>query len=480
MAHDQTSKVGLAAKLFYGSGQAVDAVVQAALGTFLLFYLTAVVGLSGAEAGVVLFLSLAIDGLLDPAIGRLSDNWRSRWGRRLPFMMAALLPMAGAMWALFSIPPALNGGALLAYVLLLNVAVRVGLSVFALPHSALNAELTDDYRERSVLSGFRAIFIVAGTLACVAPAFAIMFAAEGSLETRGAYPEFGMWVGLLIVGFGFTCVFGAARPVLRLTGASSLAPAQKVSFLTDIGMLFRNPSFTPLFAGAVLVLVAQGMSLALNLHLYRYFWHLKAEYMQLPVLMLPVGMLAGTILSGPLLRFVEKRDGVLLAICALALYVAVLPLIVLFGIVEPGGPLTLWLLAGHGFMFGTGGAICFVCFYSMIADAVDEHDHLFGIRREALYAAALMIGAKAATGLGGLVAGLALQAVGFNADLAAAGELTNAATVALGLLWGPGTALLIVASVPIFLRYRITRARHAELVEGLKRRASGEAIAGAA
>lgn len=478
MEHQQP-KVGLGAKLFYGTGQAVDAVVQAAIGTFLLFYLTAIVGLSGFEAGAILFISLAVDGFLDPAIGRMSDNWRSRWGRRLPFMAVALIPMASAMWALFSIPVGLNGPLLAGYVLVLNIIVRVGLSVFALPHSALNAELTDDYRERSVLSAFRAIFIVLGTFACVGPAFGFIFASENGLEARGAYPALGALAALLILGFGFTCVLGAARPVLELNKRKRVAADQEPGLFADIGMLFRNPSFLPLFIGAVLVLVAQGMAMALNLHLYRYFWRLPSEYMQLPVLMLPVGMLAGTLLSSVLLRFFEKRDGLMFAVFALGLYITALPMLVFFGIVEPGGPLTLWLLGGQGFLFGASGALCFVCFYSMIADAVDEHDHLFGVRREALYAAALMIGAKAATGLGGLFAGLGLQVIGFNAEAAAAGDLGASATTMLGLLWGPGTGLLMAASIPFLLRYRITRARHAALIENLNQRGRAHGAVGA-
>ena len=97
-------RIGLATKLLYGSGQAVDAVVQAVINTFLLFYLTAVCGMSGAAAGSIFLVSLVVDGLLDPFIGRQSDNWRSAWGRRLPFMIVALLPMMIAAALVFNLP----------------------------------------------------------------------------------------------------------------------------------------------------------------------------------------------------------------------------------------------------------------------------------------------------------------------------------------------------------------------------------------
>jgi GPH family glycoside/pentoside/hexuronide:cation symporter len=105
----------------------------------------------------------------------------------------------------------------------------------------------------------------------------------------------------------------------------------------------------------------------------------------------------------------------------------------------------------------------------MIADAVDEHDHLFGVRREALYAAALMIGAKAATGVGAFLAGLGLQLVGFSTPAEGAGPaaVPESIAAALGLLWGPGAAALMLAAIPFLWRYRVSRVRHAEVLASL-------------
>ncbi len=462
-------RIGLATKLFYGSGQAVDAVVQAVINTFLLFYLTAVCGMSGAAAGSIFLVSLVVDGLLDPFIGRQSDNWRSAWGRRLPFMIVALLPMMIAAALVFNLPQGTSDAFLYLYVLLLNIVLRVGLSTFALPHSALTAELTDDYSERSVLSTFRALFIVLGTGAALLPAFAFLFSGEGSLQSRSPYPWLGLLTACLIGGFGLTCVLGMFRKARSLPVPDK--PTAEAGFFADMLQLFRNPSFVPMFVGAVLVLVGQGATTALNLHAYRYFWELPPAYMQLPLLVLPVGMLLGTLAAGLLLSRIEKRDGVLGAITLLGLYQILITLLAVIGVVAPGSIVAVALVAISGLLFGGCGAMCFVCFYSMIADAVDEHDHLFGVRREALYAAALMIGAKAATGLGAFISGLGLQFVGFKAP--AEGSSTAIAgdtATAVGLLWGLGGALVVLAAIPFLFRYRIDRARHADVLASLAQR----------
>lgn len=465
------AQIGVPMKLLYGSGQGVDAVVQAVINTFLLFYLTAVCGMSGGAAGSIFLVSLVVDGLLDPYIGRLSDNWRSSWGRRLPFMLLALPPMMVAAGLIFNLPSNGPGAFLYIYVLLLNIVLRVGLSIFALPHSALTAELTGDYSERSVLSSFRALFIVLGTAAALLPAFAFLFAAEGALQSKPPYQWLGLLTACLIGGFGLTCVLGIFRKARSLPVPDKAS--EETGFFADLLQLFRNPSFVPMFLGAVLVLVGQGATTAINLHAYRYFWKLPAAYMQLPLLILPVGMLLGTLAAGLLLARIEKRDGVIGAVAVLGTYQILITLLGVAGVVQPGSVVAIALVASNGLLFGACGALCFVCFYSMIADAVDEHDYLFGARREALYAAALMIGAKAATGIGAFLSGLGLQLVGFTAPTEGSMATIPANTAtAVGLLWGLGGALLVLAAIPFLHRYRIDRARHSEVLASLAERRS--------
>ncbi|MEJ7927314.1 MFS transporter [Sphingobium sp. AN641] len=470
------TKLGAGFKLAYGSGQMVDAATQAALGTFLLFYLTTVCGISPDLAGIILFLSLAIDAVADPLIGAISDHYRSRWGRRLPFMAGALAPLAASITALFALPSGMGASMLFAYVLGLNIVVRVSLSVFSLPYSALAAEVSDDYRERSSIMAYRSIFIVLGTFACLGPAFSLIFSGRGGLQEREAYPLLGLLIAFLTILSGLICILGVSRQVRALPpghGERGLAGAAD-GFLRDISQLLHNPTFMKLFAGAIIVLIGSGSALALNLHAYRFYWGLSAEQIQLPTLALPVGMLIGTPFAVQLLRHVEKRTGALVAIILLAVTQGSLPLLNMTGILPHGNPL-LGLLIANGAVFGICSNLCFICFYSMAADAIDEHDHLFGVRCEGLYYASLTFAAKAATGVGSMLAGLGLKWIGFPAahapsDLA---SLPSATVVGLGLLWGPGLAVLLFAGAPFFLAYRLDRRRHEALIRDLRDREAG-------
>src|SRR6185437_11617958 len=109
------ARLSFGALAVYGSGSMVSDTMAFGLNTLLLFYLTIVCGLSGSAAGIALGLTLVVDSCIDPLVGSLSDNSRSRHGRRHPFMLAAAIPTALAFGLLFSIPAGLTGIGLFAY-----------------------------------------------------------------------------------------------------------------------------------------------------------------------------------------------------------------------------------------------------------------------------------------------------------------------------------------------------------------------------
>ena len=87
-------RLGRGVKLSYGVGQAAEGLKNASFAVFLFFYYTAVLGVSPTLVGAALFVALLFDAVTDPLAGYLSDRWRSRWGRRHPFMLAAAIPLA--------------------------------------------------------------------------------------------------------------------------------------------------------------------------------------------------------------------------------------------------------------------------------------------------------------------------------------------------------------------------------------------------
>jgi len=132
-------------KILFAFGDTMDGFNTTAIATFHLFYLTAVCGLSGSLAGASVFISLLIDGFVDPLIGSLSDNWHSRFGRRHPFLFVSIFPLVLTLGLNFSMPRSLTGFWLFDYATVVILTMRIAYSAFSLPFLAMVAELTSDY-----------------------------------------------------------------------------------------------------------------------------------------------------------------------------------------------------------------------------------------------------------------------------------------------------------------------------------------------
>ena len=230
-------------KAIYSAGDVAEAVTSVALGQFLLFYLTAVVGLSGSLAGTALALTLVVDAFVDPLVGYISDNTRSRWGRRHPYMIAAAIPMALSLGLLFSIPKIESASGLFAYVFSVLLLLRFSYSVFVLPYIALGAELARDYTDRSVLQVYRNFFNICGNLLTVVLGLGIFMSGSNGLLTRSAYIPFGWTCAAVMLATALLSVFGTVAVRDRMY---EILPPERSAFARLLGELrdvFRNHSF---------------------------------------------------------------------------------------------------------------------------------------------------------------------------------------------------------------------------------------------
>ena len=477
-AHLRSTPLGRGFMAVYGSGAVLDGVVQAALATFLFFYLTAVCGLSNSLTGVSLFVALAVDAIADPLVGSVSDNSWSRWGRRHPFMLAGAVPVAVALGALFSIPRGLTGGWLFAYATVASIGLRVSYSVFILPYTALGAELSDDYAERTNIVAVRLLFFVIGTVGCLCLGLLGFLSGPQGLMHRAAYIPFGWACAAVALASALIATFGTLRALPRLHRVAPAKGALAVRFIRDLGELVRNRSFVILFVTVLIVFVGNGVGATLTLHAVKFFWRLPPQVIQAVALAAPVGILIGVPASVFVSNRFEKRKVVVVSLVILTAYYAVLPTLQILGLL-PKGP-TLWaILFGLALVAGAVTGCAAIGFNSMMADAADEHESLFGTRREGLYFAGLNFAAKAASGLGALIAGVGLDVIGFPTNLAArsgAGlQLDPQVIRNLGLVVGPGLAVIYSVAIVVFLAYRIDRAAYANIQRVLDERRKASA-----
>ena len=468
-------------KAAYGAGAVADGIVTAGFGFFLLFYLTAVCGMSGTMAGAAKMIALLVDAFLDPAIGLASDRIRSRWGRRLPFMVGGLLPFAGAFGLLFSIPASLTGGEQFLYVTVCLIVLRLSLSCFVLPFTAVGAEVTDDYRERASIVSYRLTFSSAGVLIGVVLGLGVFMSGASGLLARGNYVPYA-WACAAVMMVSGMIAIGAVRGALpRLHGAKAEKTPMLAGFARELMEMGRNRSFLLLFGTVLIYFLAYTTWTSLALHAAKYFWKLDSFAILWVSLSATLGPLLGAPISTIALRYIEKRTlsiGAFLAIALLQMWPPLLHLYGPFSITPQAAAVMLFV---NGLLVGTAIMVGGVGFQSMMADTADEHEWLFGVRREGLFFSGLTLAYKGSAALGGLIAGVALDTIHFPADIAAKGSavLIPADVLAkLGLIAGPLPALF-AAAAPLFLfGYRLTRKRHAEIIAALEQRHAEQPGAG--
>ncbi len=463
--------LSLGFKALYGSGTIADSVTQTALAVFLFFYLTAVCGLSNSLTGLSLFIAQVVDALGDPLVGSLSDNAWTRFGRRHPFMLAGALPLAAALGLLFSVPAGLTGWTLFAFVTVISIALRVSHSVFFLPYVGLGAELSDDYAERTNIVAARFLFGTVGTFACLALGLMVFLGGPKGLLDRAGYAPFGWVCAAIALAAALVASFGTLSALPRLHRVVHAAGSLPARFVRDLIEIFRNRSFVILFATLLLLFTGAGTGATLGLHAAKFFWKLPPAIIQATTLAAPVGLLLGVPISVFVANRFEKRAVVIVCLINVMCYHAVVPTLQVFGLLPTGQGLWVILIV-LALLLGANTGCAGIGFQSMMADAADEHEALFGTRREGLYYAGLNFSAKAASGLGALIAGVGLDLIGFPTNLAARGGVQIAAPVVrhLGLILGPGVAAIYAISTLVFIFYRLDRPAYAKIQQVLEQR----------
>jgi glycoside/pentoside/hexuronide:cation symporter, GPH family len=165
----KSEKLKFTTKLAYGAGDLGAAITANILVFYLLFFFTDVVGLPPGLAGSVLTIGKISDAINDPIVGVMSDRTRSRWGRRLPWMLFGAIPFGIIYYLQWIIPhfsdnSEINKWALFGYYVLIGILFNIAYTMVNLPYTALTPELTQDYNERTSLNSIRFAFSIGGSI----------------------------------------------------------------------------------------------------------------------------------------------------------------------------------------------------------------------------------------------------------------------------------------------------------------------------
>ena len=237
---------------WYGSGAVALGIFNTVPGLLLLIYLTDTLAVSPALAGAVIFLPKLIDLLVSPYIGIWSDRTKSSWGPRRPWMLAGALTLPLLFAGMFAGPP-LQGAGAAAYVGALFVLAALASSIFVVPYTAMPAEITSDYHERSTFNTWRTAFAGLALMLGGALAPVIQTAPEDPVT---GYRLMGLFMGVVLVLSMLGTVAGtrrAPRPTFQ---------PRTEGLLTQLRVAFAHRHFRVLFPANLLMAVASGTMVA--------------------------------------------------------------------------------------------------------------------------------------------------------------------------------------------------------------------------
>ncbi len=461
---DGTARASLSTKLYYGLGATPFGIKDTGFNYFILIYYNQVLGLDPFFAGAALALAIVIDAVSDVAVGVLSDGWRSRWGRRHPFMYAAAVPVALSFYFLWNPPAAaLQGQAVLfTYLLVMAVLVRSCLTFFEVPNAAMGPELTQDYNDRTGLMAFRYVFGWLGGLSMAVLAYTVLLPSDaaGQLGPRG-YQLIGVIGSGSMLALMVLSSLGTHRHIREFHVPAPRARLDRRAIVESITSMFRNRSFVSVFVSALFFGAAAGVSQAMSIYVSTFFWLLSSvEIGYIPMLGL-IAVPASYLIAPRLAARWGKKQAAMHCFLFAIVFLPIAFIAQLAG-VFPGreSPFYLPLLMSH-YLVETTAIICMqIVFASMNADVVEDRSaETEGRRDEGLIFAARNFSKKAVSGLGVLLAGLILWVARFP-DQAKPGEVEPSSVTTLVLVYLPVILGLYLASWRALGGYDIDRAKH--------------------
>ena len=404
-------------KLAFGSGHLANQLFPAALGVFMVVLVLAL-KMDPFLAGVLAAVPRLLDALTDPIMGYISDNTRSKWGRRKPYIFIGSLITGFAFMIMWQLNPENSQTYNFFYFLTLSIVFYIGYTIFATPLIGLGYEMTPDYNERTRLM---AVSQWLGQVAwMIAPWFWVIIYNESIYETptQGAR-NLAIWVGALCMILGMMPAFFNKELVLPALKKEAKINMQNLAhntkqFISGIATTLKCRPFLRLCGATFLVFngfqtIAQFAFYIIIFYLFNGDTNAAGNW---PAWFGTVSALATAFLVIPVITAISARFGK-----RNAFIIATLVSMVGYGLkwwgFNPANPYLMFMPIPL-LSFGIGGL--FTLMMSMTADVCDLDELNTGERREGTFGAVYWWMVKLGTAAAMLTSGAVLNLVGFDVD----------------------------------------------------------------
>ncbi len=453
-------------KIAYGMGAVVTIVaVNSVVQLTSLVYVVGL-GISAIWIGYAQALPRLWDAFIDPFLGNMSDNSRSRFGRRIPFLVVGGVLIGVAFSLLWTVPRDWSQTAMFAYFVVVSMFFYTVVPIFSIPHGALGLEMTEDYHEKTSLFAYASFIGNVGAFSLPWVYYLANRPIFGG-DTVAGIKWVCLGMSVILTGAALWCAFVCKEGKLK-----QIKSQKKIPIMESFRTTYRNPTFIKLVVAFVLLIV--GFQLVMGFSNYITIFYLfggdtdrASTLMALNGTLWAVVGIAGVFPMTWLSKRYGKRFTVLLS----------------FFVIIGGNLLKIvcynrdypWLTFIPTICLSLGMVFCFSLVNSMIADICDEDEVATGVRREGIYFAVYNWWWKVAVSIASVLSGYLLRLTGFVEAMATQTE----STLFWIRFWEIGLPPILCAiSAVLLFKYPLTEQRAYEVKALLAARKASLPLAG--
>ncbi len=471
------NKITVKTKVAFGIGATGEGATNWIFAGLTFFFYNQVLGLSGSLTGLAVLIAIIFDAVSDPVIGSISDRFISKLGRRHPFMFAAPFPTVIAIYLMFFPPYELSEYGLFGWLIFSTIMLRLSITLFAVPHLALGAELSDDYFERSRVMSYNNLFGYMGVIIMHIFTWFLIFPFFADEKIGQLYQESYTPIAIFSMILIALCILSSAYftkdriPYLKQPSKDE-SHIKTIDLFKDIVGAISNKNYARLLIGMFFLSMLIGTHETLAIYMGTFFYELSPIQIGWLIVNNIIGYAFGFILTAKLHQKFDKPIVIVATVIGLTVFWSASANIVLLGLAPERGS---WELVTMIIFFGSFasacGSILHISVMSALADIADEHELITGIRQEGVFYAARSFFSKTSNGIGHVIAGIALDLIAFPEN-AMPGEVPEKIIFNLGLIDGPFAMIWGLIAAFFYARYKITRESHLKIKERLLLRGS--------
>ncbi|NJM70874.1 MAG: MFS transporter [Scytonema sp. RU_4_4] len=463
----ESEKLDLSTKLAFGAGDLGTAITAMIGISYLSPFLTDVAGLNPQLAGQTQLIGKVWDAVNDPMVGVLSDRTQSQQGRRYPWMIWGAIPFGVFFFLQWVVPhfshnENTNQWGLFWYYTAISILFNAFYTVVNLPYTALTAELTQDYDERTNLNSFRFTFSIGGSILALVIGLVISLVIPGNRSQQ--YLLLGAICAIISVLPVYWCVWGTKK---RAQAVAKLHPQTEqtvsIPILQQLKIAFTNRPF--LFV--VGIYLCSWLAVQLTAGIIPYF---VTSWMRLQQWHISLVLLAvqGTAMSMLFVWTAISRRYGKQAVYFMGMSLWIIAQGGLF-FVQPGQVVLMYVLA---VVAGFGVSTAYLVPWSMLPDVIELDELKTGQRREGIFYSFIVFVQKICLGL---AVSSVLQSLGSAGYIKPTTQIPipiqpDSVLEVIRFSIGPIPAIALICGLVLTYFYPITREMHTQILLQLKER----------